>query len=48
MVDALRRALPGQLAMLAQEGRQLERLEMVCQQELGHVARAAASLSRAM
>ena len=42
MVDTLRRALPGQLVVLAQEGRQLERLEVVRQQELGRVAHAAA------
>jgi hypothetical protein len=48
MVDTLRRALPGELVVLAQEGRQLERLEVVRQQELGRVAHAAAPPSRAM
>ena len=48
MVDALRRALPGELVVLAQEGRQLECLEVVRQQELGRVAHAAAPPSRAM
>jgi hypothetical protein len=47
VVDTLRRTLPGELVVLAQEGRQLERLEMVRQQELGWVAHAAALPSRA-
>jgi hypothetical protein len=48
MVGTLRRALPGELVVLAQEGRQLERLEVVRQQKLGRVAHAAALPSRAM
>ena len=48
VVDTLRRALPGELVVLAQEGRQLERLEVVRQQELRRVAHAAAPPSRAM
>ena len=43
VVRALGRALPGQLVVLAQEGRQLERLEVVRQQELRGVAHAAAA-----
>jgi hypothetical protein len=35
MIDAFGGALPGQLLMLAQEGRQLQRLEMVGEQDLG-------------
>ena len=47
MVDTLGRTLPSQLVMLAQEGRQLECLEVMRQQDLGHVAHAALP-SRAM
>ena len=47
MVDALGRTLSSQLVVLAQEGRQLERLEVMRQQELGHIAHAALP-SRAM
>ena len=35
MVDALGGALPGELVILAQEGRQLERLEVMGEQKLG-------------
>ena len=48
MVDALGGALPGELVVLAQEGRQLERLEVMGEQDLGRVAHAAAPVSRAM
>ncbi len=41
VVDALGRALPGQLVVLAQEGRQLQRLEVMRQQDLRRVAHAA-------
>ena len=41
VVHALRRALPGELVVLAQEGRQLQRLEVVRQQDLRGVAHAA-------
>ena len=34
MIDALGRALPGELAVLAQEGRQLQRLEVMGEQHL--------------
>jgi hypothetical protein len=46
VVHPLRRALPGQLVVLAQEGRQLERLEVMGEQELGHAAHAAVPPSR--
>src|SRR3954451_24251727 len=48
MVHPFGRALPGQLVMLAQEGRQLQRLEMMRQQYLRHVAHGLLSPSRAM
>ena len=48
MVGTFRRTLPGQLVVLAQEGWQPQRLEVVRQQELGRVAHAAALPSRAM
>ena len=38
MIDALRSALPGELAVLAQEGGQLERLEVMVQQHLRRIA----------
>ena len=41
MVDALCRTLSSQFVVLAQEGRQLECLEVMYQQDLGHVAHAA-------
>jgi hypothetical protein len=44
---AFRRALPGQLVVLAQEGRQLECLEVVREQDLRRLAHAARP-SRAM
>jgi hypothetical protein len=37
MVDAVAGALPGQPVMLAQEGRQLQRLQVVGKQDLGRV-----------
>ena len=48
MVDALGGALPGELVVLAQEGRQLERLEVMGEQKLGRVAHDAAPASRSM
>ena len=47
MIHALRGALPGELVVLAQEGGQLERLEVMRQQNLRHVAHAAAPPSSA-
>ena len=47
MVDAFGGALPGQLVVLAQEGRQLQRLEVVREQNLRRVAHGAAPASRA-
>ena len=47
MIHALGGALPGELVVLAQEGRQLQRLEVMRQQELGRVAHAAAPPSSA-
>ena len=46
MVDALGGALPGELVVLAQEGRQLQRLEVMGEQELGRVGHDAAPVSR--
>ena len=46
MVDALGGTLSSQLVVLAQEGRQLERLEVMGEQELGHAAHAAVPPSR--
>ena len=48
MVDALGGALPGELVMLAQKGRQLERLEVMGEQKLGRVGHDATPLSRSM
>ena len=48
MIDALGGALPGELVVLAQEGRQLERLEVVGEQKLGGVTHDATPLSRSM
>ena len=45
MVDALGGALPGELVMLAQKGRQLERLEVMDEQKLGRVGHDATLLS---
>ena len=45
-IDALDRALSGKLLMLAQEGRQLQRLEVVGEQEFGSIAAHACSSSR--
>ena len=48
MVDALGGTLPGNLVILSQEGRQLERLEVVGQQHLRCVVHGAAPASRSM
>ena len=48
MVDAFGGALPGDLVVLAQEGRQLQRLEVVRQQDLRRVAHDAAPASSSM
>ena len=48
MVDAVGGALPGELVVLAQEGRQLERLEVMGEQKLGRVGHHATPLSRPM
>ena len=48
MVDALGGALPGELVVLAQEGRQLERLEVMGEQKLRRVGHDAAPVSRSM
>ena len=48
MVDALGGALPGELVILAQEGRQLERLEVMGEQKLGRVGHDATPVSRSM
>src|SRR4051794_23562444 len=47
MIGAFRRALPRQLVVLAQEGRQLERLEVMGEQYLWRVAHGRSSLSKA-
>ena len=47
VVDTLRGALPSELVVLAQEGRQLQRLEVMREQELGRAAHAAAPPSSA-
>jgi hypothetical protein len=46
MVDALGGALLGELVVFAQEGRQLERLEMMGEQQLRRIAHDAAPESR--
>ena len=46
MVDALGGALLGELVVFAQEGRQLERLEVMGEQKLGRVAHDAAPARR--
>ena len=48
VVDALGGALPGELVMLAQEGWQLERLEVMGEQKLGRVGHDATPVSRSM
>jgi hypothetical protein len=48
VVDALGGALPGELVMLAQKGRQLERLEVMDEQKLGRVGHDATPLSSSM
>ena len=46
MIDALGGALPGELVVLAQEGRQLERLQVMSEQKLGRIGHDAAPVSR--
>ncbi len=48
MIDAFGSALPGQLIVLAQEGGQLEGLEVMGQQELWRIAHDAAPVSSPM
>ena len=48
MVDALGGTLPRKLVILPQEGRQLERLEMVGKQQLGGIGHDATPVSRPM
>ena len=48
MIDALGRALPGDLVLLAQEGRQLQGLEVVGEQDLRRVGHARSPDSRLM
>ncbi len=48
MVGALRGALAGQLVVFAQEGRQLQGLEMMGQQHLRRIGHDAASVSSPM
>ena len=48
VIDALGRALPGELAVLAQEGRQLERLAVMGEQDLRRVGHVPAPGSRRM
>jgi hypothetical protein len=47
MIDPLGGALPGEFVVFAQERRQLERLEMMREQQLRRVTHDAAPLSRA-
>ena len=46
MIDPLGSALLGELVVFAQEGRQLERLEMMGEQQLRRIAHDAAPASR--
>ena len=48
VIDAFRGALPGDLVVLAQEGRQLQRLEVVGEQHLRCVGHAPSPDSRLM
>ena len=48
MVDTLGGALPGELVVLAQEGRQLERLEVMGEEKLGRVGHDATPVSSSM
>ena len=48
MIDALGGALPGELVILAQEGRQLQRLQVMGEQKLGRVGHDATPVSRSM
>ncbi len=48
MIDALGRTLPGDLVVLPQECRQLQRLEVVGEQDLRHVGHALSPDSRLM
>ncbi len=46
MIEALGGALPGELVVLAQERRQLERLQVMSTQKLGCIGHDAAPVSR--
>jgi hypothetical protein len=46
MIEALGGALPGELVVLAQERRQLERLEVMSEQKLRRISHDAALISR--
>jgi len=46
MVDGVGRALPRQLVILTQEGRQLQRLQVMGEQDLGRIGHEAAPVSR--
>ena len=46
MIEALGGALPGELVVLAQKGRQLERLQVMSEQKLGRIGHDAALVSR--
>jgi hypothetical protein len=46
MIDRIGRALPGQLVVLTQEARQLQRLQVMGEQDLRRVAHDATPLSR--
>ena len=48
MVDALGRAQARLLVVFAQEGRQLQRFEMMCEQDLRGLGHAATSVKRSM
>ena len=48
MIQALGRALARHFLVFPQEGRQLQSLEVVCQQDVGSVRHAASSDSRHM
>jgi hypothetical protein len=48
MIHPVGSALPGELVVLAQEGWQLERLEVVGQQDLGRIGHDATPVSRSM
>ena len=48
MLNALAGALPGELVILAQEGRQLEHLQVMAEQKLGRVGHDVTPVSRSM